>query len=244
MTPLLAGDCVSVEFYFSMNTEIPMRCALSARMMTPLCCLFVLLAVSIPARAVPVLSGFQASFETVVSRSAGTTTMYLKSDGLFGPATIAMGDFDDGTGPSEVTFTLANLRGEQPDATGQSIVGFVFDKAGQYMGIDPTPFYDPDVVAGIDPTPFRLFLDAYPPDPIFPPDPVDTFLGELDFTGISSVRMGSLADITGLKLVNRPDGAADIEFAPFSIYDAVAVPAPPVSLMILTGLRSLRLLRR
>jgi len=73
------------------------------------------------------------------------------------------------------------------------------------MGIEPEPFYDPDVVGGIEPDPFHILLALAPSLDI---------LGELDFRNVSGVTLGSLNNITGLELITPTE---TLIFAPFGI---------------------------
>lgn len=186
-----------------------------------------------PAAAVPVLSDMEARLDTE-RLPGGGTAVHLLTGGPFGPGGLAHGLFDAGGAgdlagvpPEPILWRVQTRDGDTPP-DGVRLLSFVFDEAGNFSGVDPSPFFDPDldpdVAAGIDPEPFRIFLAEYPPDPILP-----VLLGELDFTGVTGAELGSLEAITGLALVRRPGGEPDLTLAPFTI---TAVPAPaPLALL-------------
>ena len=175
---------------------------------------------SLPTWAVPVLSSIEARLETGPPGSARGSLVHLLSGGLFGTGGIARGllDLDNGDGPTDVLWLVQSLEDVRPPDASR-VLRFTFDDTGNFLGIEPTPFYDPDVVAGVEPSPFRIFLAEHPPDPIRPA----ALIGELDFRAVSGVTLGSLNDISGLRLVNRTDGGANVTFASFSIRN---VPEP------------------
>ncbi len=193
--------------------------------------IFILTCMTLPASAIPVLSGFEANLLVEQTDAGRKTVVSLVSGGILGNGGIAHGLFDlnvgDNTPAEDTRWLVQNLRGTvAPD--GQRILSFSFDDTGNFLGIEPTPFFDPNVTSGIEPTPFRIFLADYPPDPVRPA----FILGELDFRNISGVTRGSLNGISGLQLINRSDGGADLSFAPFNI---VSVPEPGTLALILCG---------
>ena len=194
-----------------------------------------LLATTAPVRAMPLLFDMEARLDSVpLVGSRGTLVAMLSGD-LFGAGGIAHGklDLDGAAGPGEprdVLWLIQNLDGLSPPGEADTI-SFAFDDTGNFLGIQPTPFFDPNAVAGVQPTPFRAFLAEYPPDPIRPA----VLLGELDFRAVSGVTLGSLTGIAGLRLVNRADGGANVEFAAFDVR-SVSVAAPASAVLLGTAL--------
>ena len=188
---------------------------------------------TLPAWGTAMLIDWEARLE--VERGVGRdreTHVHFLSGGPFGPGAIGGGLVDlnnAGAAPPDDTLWLVqSLAGLAPPDDNR-ILTFTFDDLGNYLGIEPTPFYDPNVVAGVTPDPFRIFVGTAPPDDITPAD----LLGELDFREVSGVTIGSLNNITGLQLVKLTDGGPDITFEPFSIHN---VPEPTTMALLGLGL--------
>lgn len=168
-----------------------------------------------PVSAMPMLLDYRANLEVEHPTTTPVTRVHLLSGPAIMTGVIARGLFvADGASRGaglDTVWVIQNLEGLfAPD--GERILTFEFNDTGNFLGIEPTPFFDPNVVAGIEPTPFRIFLAEYPPDPVRPP----VLIGELDFRGVNMASFGSINGITGLRLI---DSGSNPEIAPFSIHN-------------------------
>ena len=169
---------------------------------------------AVPAWSTAILSDMEARFEFEVLTD-GSTLVHLLAGAPFGDGGIAAGLFTppDPVLPPDPILPPDPVRWLALDAAGSAtpddtrVLSFSFDRTGLFSGVDPQPF--------------RIFLEN------------TVTLGELDFSNVSGVMMGSLTNITGLQLITST-GTLDIE--PFDIR---AVPEPSTLGLLGAGLLGL-----
>jgi len=148
---------------------------------------------------------FDARLEVEVLPLGGTF-VHLLAGGPFGPGGIGGGAFDPDSGgvvrPEPFIWLALDAAGA-PATDDIRTVSFGFDPGGDFMGVQPQPF--------------RIFHQ-------------NNVNGELDFSNVSGVTMGSLNNITGLQLITA---TGTISIDPFSIQD---IPEPSALLLLGTGL--------